>query len=102
MLDIRRIREDYENVKAAVERRCKGDYGISQVLPLDARRRELLLQVEQMKNKQNTVSKEIPKLKKAGEDTTAIMAYMIMAGIVGFLMDRIVLVLEGILLRWTR
>ena len=76
MLDIRRIREDYENVKAAVERRCKGVYGISQVLPLDARRRELLLQVEQMKNKQNTVSKEIPKLKKAGEDTTAIMAEM--------------------------
>lgn len=76
MLDIRRIREDYENVKAAVERRCKGDYGISHVLPLDARRRELLLQVEQMKNKQNTVSKEIPKLKKAGEDTTAIMAEM--------------------------
>ena len=65
MLDIRRIREDYENVKAAVERRCKGDYGISQVLPLDARRRELLLQVEQMKNKQNTVSKEIPKLEKS-------------------------------------
>lgn len=30
------------------------------------------------------------------------MAYMIMAGIVGFLMDRIVLVLEGILLRWKR
>ena len=29
-----------------------------------------------MKNKQNTVSKEIPKLKKAGEDTTAIMAEM--------------------------
>ena len=35
-------------------------------------------------------------------DTTAIMAYMIMAGIVGFLMDRVVLVLEGILLRWKR
>ena len=31
---------------------------------------------EAMKNKQNTVSKEIPKLKKAGEDTTAIMAEM--------------------------
>ncbi len=30
------------------------------------------------------------------------MAYMIMAGIVGFLMDRVVLVLEGILLRWKR
>ena len=76
MLDIKRIREDYENVKAAVERRCKGDYGLSEVLPLDSKRRELLLEVEQMKNRQNTVSREIPKLKKAGEDTTAIMAEM--------------------------
>ena len=35
-------------------------------------------------------------------DTTAIMAYMMIAGIVGFSMDRIVLVLEGMLLRWRR
>lgn len=76
MLDIKRIREDYENVKAAVEKRCKGDFGLSNVPALDAKRREILLQVEKMKNRQNTVSKEIPKLKKAGEDTSAIMAEM--------------------------
>ena len=76
MLDIKRIREDYEGVKAAVERRCKGDFGIENVVKFDERRREILLEVEQMKNKQNTVSKEIPKLKKVGEDTTAIMAEM--------------------------
>lgn len=76
MLDIKRIREDYENVKAAVEKRCKGDFGLSKVPELDAKRRELLAEVEQMKNRQNTVSKEIPKLKKAGEDTTEIMAEM--------------------------
>ncbi len=76
MLDIKRIREDYDNIKAAVERRCKGDFGLSAVPQLDAQRREILLKVEQMKNRQNTVSKEIPKLKKAGEDTTAIMAEM--------------------------
>ncbi len=76
MLDIKRIREDYDNVKAAVEKRCKGDFGLSRVPELDAKRREILLEVEQMKNRQNTVSKEIPKLKKAGEDTTAIMAEM--------------------------
>lgn len=76
MLDIKRIREDYEGVKAAVERRCKGDFGIENVVKFDERRREILSEVEQMKNKQNTVSKEIPKLKKAGEDTTAIMAEM--------------------------
>ena len=76
MLDIKRIREDYEGVKAAVEKRCKGDFGLSKVPELDAQRREALAEVEQMKNRQNTVSKEIPKLKKAGEDTTAIMAEM--------------------------
>ena len=31
MLDIKRIREDYEGVKAAVEKRCKGDFGLSKV-----------------------------------------------------------------------
>ena len=76
MLDIKRIREDYEGVKAAVEKRCKGDFGLSKVPELDAKRSEVLAEVEQMKNRQNTVSKEIPKLKKAGEDTTAIMAEM--------------------------
>ena len=76
MLDIKRIREDYEGVKAAVERRCKGSFGIENVVKYDEQRREILAEVEQMKNKQNTVSKEIPKLKKAGEDTTAIMAEM--------------------------
>lgn len=30
------------------------------------------------------------------------MAYMFIAGIVGFMMDRLVLVLEDVLLRWKR
>ena len=76
MLDIKRIREDYENVKAGVERRTKGSFGIENVPPMDEKRRALLAEVEAMKNKQNVVSKEIPKMKKAGEDTTAIMAEM--------------------------
>ena len=76
MLDIKRIREDYEGVKAGVERRTKGSFGIEKIPALDEKRRAFLAEVEAMKNKQNTVSKEIPKLKKAGEDTTAIMAEM--------------------------
>lgn len=76
MLDIKRIRDDYEGVKARVEFRGKGSFGIENVKKLDEERRELLSEVEAMKNKQNTVSREIPKLKKAGEDTSAIMAEM--------------------------
>ena len=51
MLDIKRIREDYEGVKAAVERRCKGDFGLSRDPELDEKRREDLAKVEQMKNR---------------------------------------------------
>lgn len=76
MLDIKRIREDFENVKKAVEFRGKGDFGIDQVIELDKKRRETLAKVEAMKNKQSTTSKQIPKMKKAGEDTTELMKEM--------------------------
>ncbi|MDD6190123.1 MAG: serine--tRNA ligase [Firmicutes bacterium] len=73
MLDIRRIREDYEGVKKVVEKRGKGDFGIENVRDLDLRRREILAEVEKMKNTQKVRSKEIPQLKKAGESTDALM-----------------------------
>ena len=76
MLDIKRIREDFEGVKARVEFRGKGDFGIENVKKFDEERRAILAEVEAMKNKQNVVSKEIPKMKKAGEDTTEIMEEM--------------------------
>ena len=76
MLDIKEIRKNYEEIKAAVERRGKGDFGISRVPELDKRRREILAEVEQMKNKQSVVSKEIPKLKKEGKDAGPILAEM--------------------------
>ncbi len=76
MLDIKRVRADFEGVKAAVERRGKGDFGIGRVIELDERRRGILAEVEALKSKQNTVSREVPKLKKAGEDTTALFAEM--------------------------
>lgn len=76
MLDIRMIREDYEAVKAGVESRGKGDFGLSEVLEIDEKRRSIIGEVEAMKNRQNTVSKEIPKLKKEGKDVSAIMDEM--------------------------
>jgi len=76
MLDIKKIREDFDGVKAAVERRGKGDFGLDQVKELDEKRREVLAEVEALKNKQNTTSREVPKLKKEGKDTTALFAEM--------------------------
>ena len=76
MLDIKRIREDFEEVKQQVEKRGKGDFGLENIKELDLNRRDILSKVEAMKNRQKTVSKEIPKLKKQGEDTSNIMAEM--------------------------
>ena len=59
MLDIKRIREDYEGVKASVERRQKGRFGIENVPKLDEERRKILAEVEAMNNEQNTASKDI-------------------------------------------
>lgn len=76
MLDIKRIREDFDQVKKAVESRGQGDFGIDNVLALDEKRRGILASVEQMKSKQNLDSKEIPRLKKEGKDTTELMKEM--------------------------
>ncbi|MCL2112176.1 MAG: serine--tRNA ligase [Clostridiales bacterium] len=76
MLDIKRIREDFENVLAAVESRGKGDYGLAAALETDKRRRGLIAEAEQMKARQNAVSKEVPRIKAEGGDASAILEEM--------------------------
>lgn len=73
MLDIKRIRENYEEILASVESRTHGDFGLPKVRALDEERRELLGEVEKLKNKQNVTSKEIPQLKKEGKDATKLL-----------------------------
>ncbi len=77
MLDIKRIRETPEEVKAglrAKEMDC--DATVDRILELDTLRRQLISQTEEAKSRQNKVSKEIPKRKKKGEDTAPIFAEM--------------------------
>lgn len=76
MLDIRKIREDYEGIRKSVESRGQGSYNIERIPELDEKRRSILSTVEQMKNKQNVDSKAIPAMKKEGKDTTDLMAEM--------------------------
>lgn len=76
MLDIKRIRQDFDGVKKAVMSRGQGDYGIQSVLELDEQRRNILADVEAKKNRQNMDSKKIPKLKKEGKDASALLAEM--------------------------
>ncbi|MBR2707647.1 MAG: serine--tRNA ligase [Mogibacterium sp.] len=76
MLDIKRIREHFDEVRAGVERRCKGDFDIGKARDLDVRRREILAEVEALKNRQNVTSREVPKLKKEGKDVSELFKEM--------------------------
>jgi len=78
MLDLKRIRNNAEEIKTImVDRGESFDTSIiDNVVELDKKRREILIKVEEMKNERNSKSKEIPKLKKAGENTELIMAEM--------------------------
>ncbi len=75
MLDIKLLRTSPEKVIEAMEKRgAKLD--LTEFLDLDKERRETLVEVEQLKNKQNIVSKQIPQLKKEGKDVSGIFEEM--------------------------
>ena len=77
MLDIKRIRENKDEVIAAVNRRGT-DYtqAIEDVLKVDEERRALASKIDALKAEQNKDSKLIPQYKKEGKDTTELMAEM--------------------------
>lgn len=77
MLDIKEIRENAHDIKVRLQ--GKGvdcDEAVDRILELDAGRRDLIYQTEQSKAEQNKVSKLIPQMKKAGEDTAEILEKM--------------------------
>jgi len=77
MLDIRLIREDAQGVKdALLKKEIDASATIDEILQLDTKRRALVQAAEEQKAEQNKVSKQIPAMKKAGEDTTEIMTQM--------------------------
>lgn len=78
MLDIKRIRENKEEIKDLMRNRGESvdltDF--DKVVDLDEERRETLVEVEAAKAKKNQVSAMIPQRKKAGEDVTDVMNEM--------------------------
>ena len=75
MLDLKEIRRDPEAARAALDRRHAAE-ALDVVLALDARRRELLPELEGGRARQNEASKRIPELQKAGEDASRAIAEM--------------------------
>lgn len=75
MIDIKLLRTQPEKVKELLSRRKENVY-LDGLLELDGKKRELMYEVEQKKAEQNAVSKKIPAMKKAGEDTAPVFAEM--------------------------
>ena len=75
MLDVKILRTEPERIKDALKKR-NNDLDITPAIELDQKRREILYKVEQMKAQQNEITKKIPAMKKAGENTDAIFAEM--------------------------
>lgn len=69
MLDIKRLREEPEEVRKALERR-NIEAPLDEFIELDKKRREIIVEAEEKKALRNRVSDEIASLKKAGEDAS--------------------------------
>ena len=77
MLDVKRIRENLEDIKVLMGRRGEGEFDpkdLDEVIALDDKRKEILKEVEVMKNQSNVDSKKIPEMIKNGKDIGPIKA----------------------------
>jgi seryl-tRNA synthetase len=72
MLDIKMIRQSPERVRKALEDRGAG-VDLETFLSLEGQRRKLLQDVEALKARRNQASGEVARLKRAGEDASALI-----------------------------
>ncbi|CAM3115928.1 serine--tRNA ligase [Paenibacillus sediminis] len=76
MLDVKILRNEYDRVEEALKNRGKSLDLIADFPSLDTRRREILQESEQLKNRRNVVSGEVAKLKKNGENADDLIMEM--------------------------
>jgi seryl-tRNA synthetase len=75
VLDIKFIRSNPDLVRRAIE--LKGEKAdLDRLLLLDEKRREMLVELEALKNKRNTESDNIARLKREGKDASELIAQM--------------------------
>ena len=74
MLDLRQIRDDPDGAKAALARRGLDADAVDELLDADARRRELLPELERLRAEKNRASKRIGELQREGQDASEAIA----------------------------
>jgi len=73
MLDIRRIREEREDIEARLKTRDPS-IDLGEIIALDEQRRRMITEVEELKAKRNRGSQEVAEKKKAGEDAADLLS----------------------------
>ncbi|HEY8463819.1 MAG TPA: serine--tRNA ligase [Bacillota bacterium] len=79
MLDIKLVRSQPERVREGMAKRGV-KVPLDEFLKIDEERRKKLVEVERLKNRRNTVSKEVGRLKSQGQDTSGLIKEMQQAG----------------------
>ncbi len=75
MLDARYVRENVETVRNALQKRGY-EFPLAEFLAIDGKRISLLKETEELRNRRNTVSEEIGKLKRQHADASSQLAEM--------------------------
>lgn len=75
MLDLKFVRDNLPVVEQALKNRNSA-VDLSEFTGMERRRRDLLVEVEALKSKRNTVSQEVSSLKKSGQNADALILEM--------------------------
>jgi seryl-tRNA synthetase len=75
MIELRLIREQRQEIEARLRTREPG-MDLSEIVTLDAQRRELIAEVEELKAQRNQGSEEVGRRKRQGEDTGELLKTM--------------------------
>ncbi len=73
MLDIKFVRSNTDDVREGLRKR-RSSLDLEQFLAIDQRRRDLLLEVEDLKARRNQSSMEMARMKKSGENADTLLA----------------------------
>jgi seryl-tRNA synthetase len=70
MLDPRLLKENPQAVREMLEKRNMADFPLDSLVGLDRRRRELIVETQELRQKKNVLSEAIAGKKKAKQDTS--------------------------------
>ncbi|WP_054708331.1 serine--tRNA ligase [Bacillus sp. JCM 19041] len=76
MLDVKRLRNDFEAVKSQLDKRSGTVEGLDRFAELDESRRAMIQEVEELKSKRNEVSQQVAVLKREKKNADELIAEM--------------------------